>query len=300
MENQTELWNQVFCQERRRYGPLRLVRQYVPFWWRRTLRFPYLVALDARDRVVGRHDPLVPPRWLNYTGFRGFREGGAAMLGLFRELGGLQPSHRVLDIGCGMGRMAVGLTTYLTAGSYEGIDIVPSGVRWCGKHITPSYPQFRFQCADIYNKEYHPKGSQSASDYRFPYHNQEFDFVFLLSVFTHMLPADVDHYVAEISRMLKPGGVCWTTYFLLNDEVRQAMKQGATAIQFNHERAGYCTSDPITPETAVAYEEADIRQLLKRHSLDLGAVHRGIWSGRKDERSYQDIVLAIKPTAAVH
>ena len=37
----------------------------------------------------------------------------------------LSPDHRVLDIGCGTGRMAIPLTSFLSKkGSYEGFDIV--------------------------------------------------------------------------------------------------------------------------------------------------------------------------------
>lgn len=66
----------------------------------------------------------------------------------------------MLDVGSGIGRMARPLTKFLTSGSYVGIDIVPRGIEWCQRHITSRYPNFTFQHADVYNKEYNPTGGR--------------------------------------------------------------------------------------------------------------------------------------------
>ena len=50
-------------------------------------------------------------------------EGHVAQL---RELAGLRPGDRVFDVGCGVGRTAIPLTSYLSSdGAYEGFDIWP-------------------------------------------------------------------------------------------------------------------------------------------------------------------------------
>ena len=72
----------------------------------------------------------------------------------------------------------------------------------------------------------------SASAYRFPFADQAFDFIFLASVFTHMLPDAVEHYVHEISRLLAPGGVCVASYFLLNGETRTGVDAGSSFMSF--------------------------------------------------------------------
>jgi SAM-dependent methyltransferase len=292
-----DLSQRFFAREHRRSkGALRLVRRYSPFWVRRILRAPYLLALDGLDAVLGRRDELVPPRHLNYaySAVGGFLEAGQEFLTYFRDLCGLEPQHRVLDVGCGIGRMAVPLTKYLTSGSYEGLDIVPSGIGWCSSHITPKYPRFRFQIADIYNKQYNPGGTRRSSEYRFPYSGADFDFVYLASVFTHMLPSDLENYIGEISRVLRAGGKCFFTFFLLNEEARRGLKSGTSALRFEYALDGCWTTDPRTPETAVAYDETVIEPLLQRHGLTLETVRHGAWSGRKDYLSYQDIVVGTK------
>ena len=128
------LVREFFTREHNRsVGIKRLARRYTPFWMRRFVRAPYLFALDTLDSITGKRNPLVPPRYVNYAGFNGYLEAGQVFAGHLKNLCGLQPSHRVLDVGSGMGRMAVGLSSYLTDGSYEGLDIVPSGVNWCQK-----------------------------------------------------------------------------------------------------------------------------------------------------------------------
>jgi SAM-dependent methyltransferase len=108
------------------------------------------------------------------------------------------PSSHILDVGCGIGRLAVAMPGFLDAdGGYEGFDIVPGGIEWCQQHIVSPHSNVRFTLADVYNKEYNPKGRVQPADYRFPYPDGTFDVAVLISVFTHMLPPAVDRYVGS-------------------------------------------------------------------------------------------------------
>lgn len=253
--------------------------------------FVRATALDARDAVLRRRDPLTPPRRLWFVGSGDFRAAGDEFRELFVELGGLRPDEDVLDVGSGVGRVAVGLTGWLQ-GSYEGIDVVRRGIEWCRKAITPRYPNFRFQVADLYNRHYNPEGRVPASEYRFPFEDQSFDFVVLTSVFTHLLPPDRDNYVSEIARVLRPTGRCFGTFFLLDDEARQGVREGRDAIKFRFQRPGYWTNNQRIPEAAVAYEEADVRKEFERNGLEITGVRYGVWSGRADGLGFQDVVVA--------
>src|SRR5579875_325230 len=209
-------------------------RRFIPFWGRRMLRSAYLLPLDVIDTLLRRRSPLVPPRCLNFVGDGDFEKTGEEFLAYFVKLGGLQPHHRVLEVGCGIGRMARPLTRFLTAGTYDGVDIVPKGIRWCQRNITPRYPNFRFHLADVYNKEYNRRGRYRASEYRFPFAANQFDFVFLTSVFTHMLAPDMKNYMREIGRVLRPGGVSLMTLFLLNGQSFRLQSERASSLEFIH------------------------------------------------------------------
>ncbi len=255
-------------------------------------------SLDALDSARGRDNELVPPRRLGYVGAGNFRAVGQEFLGHFKELGGLRPEHDVLDVGCGIGRMAVPLTGYLApTSSYEGFDIVPAGVRWCEENITQRFPNFRFQVADIYNQRYNPGGSATSANYDFPFPDDSFDFAYATSVFTHMLPADVENYVKELGRVLRPGGRALNTFFLLNSSNGRGPGSDRATIPFSVKEDGYWAVSSRTPEVAVAYEEDDVRKLYERHGFSVeGQIHPGTWVGA-DGPSFQDIVVATRGDA---
>ncbi|CCK59571.1 Putative methyltransferase [Mycobacterium canettii CIPT 140070010] len=202
----------------------------------------------------------------------------------------------MLDVGCGSGRMALPLTGYLNSeGRYAGFDISRKAIAWCQEHITSAHPNFRFEVSDIYNSLYNPKGKHRSLDFRFPYPDASFDVVFLTSVFTHMFPPDVEHYLDEIARVLKPGGRCLCTYFLLNDESLALIAAGKSVHNFQHEGPGYRTIHKKRPEEAIGLPESFVRDVYGKFGLDVQEpLHYGSWSGREQHLSFQDIVIATK------
>lgn len=271
-----------------------VISSWLPQRLKRGLRDAVNFSRDGADVLLGRRERLVPPRRLHFVGHGDFKLVGDEFFRYFIELGGLKPEHRVLDLGCGVGRMARPLTAYLTAGSYEGLDIVPSGIQWCQRSYSRTYPNFHFQLADIHNRAYNPDGRFQAADYRFPFPDQEFDFIFLTSVFTHMLTKEMEHYLSEIFRTLRPDGKCLVTYFLLNSDVNKLIDNGLSSMDFNFLLDGCRVQDARVPELAVAYEEQSIRTLLAQAGFDLENVRYGSWCGRTAHLSYQDLLVAHK------
>lgn len=254
----------------------------------------YHTVLDGVDAVL-RRDRDLPPRRLRFIGSGDFRAIGHEFVGHATELTGLEPHHRVLDVGSGIGRFAIPLLDVLDErGSYEGFDIVPHGVRWCDEHVTTANPRFRFRLADVANPEYRPEGTP-AEEFRFPYDDDDFDVAVLMSVFTHMLPAAVENYLSELRRVLKPGGRALITYYLLNDEARRLIDEGRAALGFAHEGGGYRTTNPDVPEEAIAYDEADVRGKHDRAGLPITGIHHGGWCRRSEYLSGQDITISTVP-----
>jgi SAM-dependent methyltransferase len=247
---------------------------------------------DAADLMRG-----LPPRSMRaFVGPSDFRRYGYEFLAYFKEHGGLKPDHRVLEVGCGIGRMAIPLTKYLSeSGSYDGFDVIPHAITWCSDKITPRYPNFRFQLADIWNRVHNPNGRLKAADFRFPYDDGAFDFIFLSSVFEHMLPRDVNHYFSEISRVLRPGGRCLITWFLLNNESKHLIERGKSRKQFAYPIGSCLTIDPKVPEAAIAYEESDVLELYTQHGITIShPIYYGSWCGRTEHLSRHDICIGHK------
>jgi SAM-dependent methyltransferase len=253
---------------------------------------------DNLDWLLNWRTDLMPPkRMITGNERASFKIVGEEFFRYFIELCNLQPNVRVLDVGSGAGRMAIPLTKYLNdEGSYEGFDVIPHNVYWCQRKITPKHPNFRFHIADIYNKTYNQEGEYRASTYRFPYEDGSFDFVFLTSVFTHLLPLDLEQYLSEIARALKPNGKCLITYFLLNRESLaniEASKQSTIAFHYRFEN--YRIKNKDIPEEAIAYDEEFIRELYRKYRLRIvEPVHYGAWCGREKHLSFQDIIIADK------
>jgi SAM-dependent methyltransferase len=125
---------------------------------------------------------------------------------------GLRPENRVLEVGCGAGRQAFALADYLEPGGYTGFDVDERAIRACQSSLYLT--KFQFFVADVENEVYRPNGSTKGSEYRFPLDENAFDFVFLASVFTHMLEEDCANYAREIARALRPGGTAAISTYL--------------------------------------------------------------------------------------
>lgn len=252
--------------------------------------------LDALDFFTGSRPEMVPPRRMIFIGGQDFIKVGDEFLIYFKELGKLTPEASVLDIGCGIGRMARPLTSYLSKkGRYEGFDIDRRGIEWCERNITPKFPQYNFRFVDIYNELYNPKGSIHSTEFRFPYTDESFDFIFLTSVFTHMFPPDVENYTKEIARVLRKGGRTLITYFLWNEESKALIKAGKSSINFQYEINGCISSEEAVPESAISLTQEFVETLHQKYGLAIQPpIHYGSWCGRSNYLSYQDIVVASK------
>lgn len=275
---------------------LRKLYYLLPPAWRFLARRLYYLPADLYEGLSGQRDAMTPPRGLIYTGSGDFRAQGEKMRGCLAELAGLQPRHRVLDVGSGIGRIAVPLTEYLSEeGSYEGFDVVEAGVRWCEKTITRRFPNFRFKYVDLGNSLYR-SGGDNAAAFRFPYPDEDFDLVILTSVFTHMLPGEVANYLREIRRVLRPGGRCFATFFLWN-EASAALSSNNPHFRFPHDHGHYRLMDEKVQAANVAYEEDYLRrEMIEAAGLEAEQAHYGYWVGRKKEecKDFQDILVLRK------
>ena len=192
----------------------------------------------------------------------------------------------MLEIGCGIGRMARVLVPVLRPpGSYDGFDVVDSGIAWCQERYRGTPAPFRFVHADLRNSAYNPGGTLDAGSYRFPSDDGACDLVIATSLFTHLLPAAAEHYLAEVARVLAPGGRLFGTWLLFSAQ------RPAPAEYVALHSATTLVADPAVPESAVAYDERWVIERLAARGLSLDVLAHGRWSGLQGG-SFQDIVVA--------
>lgn len=98
----------------------------------------------------------------------------------------------ILDFGCGSGRL-LRWWADVSGPQIHGCDYNRRLVSWCDAH-----PEF----AEVRATELAPP---------LPYDDASFDFLYALSVFTHLTIDLSDRWFAEIARIVKPGGLFWFT-----------------------------------------------------------------------------------------
>ncbi|MEQ8749693.1 MAG: class I SAM-dependent methyltransferase [Amphiplicatus sp.] len=162
----------------------------------------------------------IPPlelmaRVVAYADWRQFLETGAetatALDSYAAEAGtGFAGARRILDLGCGAGRVIRHLPK-LTAAELYGVDYNPSLAGWCAKNLK----------GDFRRNELRPPLA-------FP--DSHFDIVYLISVFTHLRIPTQREWLAELARVTRPGGVVLITFHDVDqpglpdtDEAREAL-----------------------------------------------------------------------------
>ncbi len=100
----------------------------------------------------------------------------------------------ILDFACGPGRVAVELKKCLPSARLFGSDIDREAIAWAQAHLT-DIGNF------VTNEPVPPTG----------YAADTFDVIYSISLFTHLDEASQNLWLAELARILKPGGTLLTT-----------------------------------------------------------------------------------------
>ena len=136
---------------------------------------------DLIERVVGGPDHT----WFYWTGRESVREIERTLAIADRSLDSFQS---ILDFGCGCGRMLLWMEELGQTRALHGTDIDAEAIAWCREHIP------------------YAKLSVNDGDPPLPFADGTFDLIFNHSVFTHIDERRQDAWLAELHRVIQPGG----------------------------------------------------------------------------------------------
>lgn len=182
-------------------------------------------------------------------------------------------SLTVLDWGCGPGRVIQHLPAVLKA-QYDELEVHATDynhqtIDWCRQNI----PEVQFETNDMQPPLVHSK--------------DKFDVVYNLSVFTHLTEELQYEWIAELRRVLKPGGLLIVTLhgdYLLSLMTKKEKKDylaGRLVIR-NKDSVGKKACTAFHPESFVRQHFLRDFDLLEHfpenYELDF---HQEVWVGRK-------------------
>jgi SAM-dependent methyltransferase len=154
-------------------------------------------VLPPIEPAVGPDEPLpTPPKelWLGYY----YPVHGAVhvetMLSIAQGSGyAPAPGERILDLGCGAGRMIRHLRPFADRCEIWGADISAEHILWCKRNLSPP---FHF--------------ATTTKLPHLPFEDRSFQFIYCGSLFTHIDDL-ADAWLLELKRILAPGGRLYVT-----------------------------------------------------------------------------------------
>ncbi len=156
---------------------------------------------DLRDSIFAAREQQLPPAFLRY------RVSGTSDRKIFQSVGAdvardvvraASPFLRkvdttaVLDFGVGCGRIARHMPKLLEEVEMTGVDVEPRAIRWCNRHLSGRYIAID------------PESP-------LPFREESFDFVYAVSVFTHLDAPAQRFWLSGLARVLHRDGCLLVT-----------------------------------------------------------------------------------------
>lgn len=267
------------------------------------------LPLDREQVLRTRNLRLIPAEPRRRGGKVSYAEW-AHVAGVFQTLVGQQcgwrDDLRVLDVGCGSGLLAIACEPFIGRGRYTGIDVSASQIEFCRGHYPAATCEFLH--LDTANPFYAPE--QGAEPQPWPLADASFDMVTALSVWTHFREQDARFYLAELARVLRPGGRALVTLFLLDEDYQRSLPRTADQVSrfhgtpadrwvFDRPACGSsgwrCPAWAEVPEQAIGVDAAAWKALLAECKLELQQLMPGNWKERPGV-FFQDVLVLGRTT----
>jgi ubiquinone/menaquinone biosynthesis C-methylase UbiE len=208
----------------------------------------------------------------------------------------IKPEDKILDLGCGCGRIAIHFLNYLSEqGKYIGIDIDKDFISYCSNNISMLDDNFQFHFIDVYNGAYGREGKLKADEVILPVESESMDVVILWSLFTHMNLTDIESYLKEVYRVLKKGGRFIASLNLYNKFVENQMKMNKSQldIKYRVDENSYTVFEEV-PEWGFAHNEDKVKELCLESGFYIKEIKYGIWHCKELSGEFHDCIIGEK------
>ena len=216
----------------------------------------------------------------------------------------LFPGSRVLDFGCGIGRVTLKLLKERPdLAGVTGVDIMPPVIAFCREHIAPAFPAADFQLLadrnDHYDRFIDPKAGGALAKAEFARrHAGLYGAVYAFSVFTHVDVDDFESLLRFVASILPTHAQLLFTAFILTPASRRALAAGEVKRRFPN--GGFSkdgrvfVGDRDDRLAFIAYDMTLLEEMIVAAGLIPATIEYGGWRADGFSPSLQDVVVCRK------
>jgi SAM-dependent methyltransferase len=204
----------------------------------------------------------------------------------------------ILDYGCGVGRLALGLLKERPDLRYVGVDIVPKFIEFGQNNITPLNSNFTFHLVNDNNPLYkkYQKGNFNQAKLQDGIFQNKFDFVFALSLFTHLPLSDANKIMSKVASVMHDESVFMMSAFVIDNKAKKSIKN-ENSFPFSRAstklKKGYYEDTYNGENSAIGFLDSDLEKLSSNNGFSLIKQINGFWRGApaRKRKSLQDILF---------